>query len=86
MTKDLPFEQAKVLSMNHMKFAHQDLTAGPLPAQLKAEKLSRPSLPVKDNQVEEEEYEFFVHQWETYKDQANLSQNFKQHLKCCLGN
>lgn len=36
--------------------------------------------------MEEEEYEFFVHQWETYKVQANLTQNSKQHLESCLGN
>ena len=46
VTEDLPFEQAEVLSTNQVKFAHQDLTASPSPAQLKAEKLSRPSLRV----------------------------------------
>ena len=84
-SENLPFKQAQVLVRDHIRYARHHLTAGLALAQLKAKKLSRPSLSVKDNPVEEETYKFFLHQWETYKAQANLTTNSKQHLESCLG-
>ena len=84
-TEDLPYEQAKDEKVDHIRFAHHPLAVEPQPAQLKAKKLSRPSLRVMGSQVEEEAYEFFIHQWEMYKAQANLVTNSKQHLKSCIG-
>ena len=76
-SEDLPFQQAQELVRDHVQVAHHHLMVGPTPAQLKVEKLPRTSLKVKDNLVEEEAYEFFMHQWETYKAQANLTVNSK---------
>ena len=83
-SENLPFEQAQELIRDHVWVTHHHLMAGPTPAQMKGEKLLRPSLKVKDNLVEEEGYKFVMHQWETYKAQANLTANAKQHLESCL--
>ena len=82
---DIAFEQAQALVADHVRFAHQNVAAGAAPAQLKAEKLTRPSIKIKDSQIDEEAFEFFLHQWTTYKAQANLTVNSKQHLESCLG-
>ena len=84
-TIDIAFEQATELIDKHVRLAHQAAAAGAAPAQLKAEKLVRPTIKVKDNLIEEEAYEFFLHQWSTYKNQANLTHGAKQHLESCLG-
>ena len=84
-TVDIAFDQAQALVADHIKYAHQAAAAGAAPAQLKAEKLVRPSLKVKDSLIDEEAYEFFLHQWSTYKTQANLTHSAKQHLESCLG-
>ena len=83
-TMELPYEQAKDEKEDHVKYARKRPNAEPRPLQLKAEKLSRPSLRTKDSQVEEEVYELFIHQWEMYKAQANLVTNSKQHLESCI--
>ena len=51
---DIAFEQAQVA--DHVKFAHQNVAAGAAPAQLKAEKLTRPNIKVKDSQIDEEAF------------------------------
>ena len=87
-TVDIQFQEAKVLLDDHVKVAHhQEAAAGDAPAaqQLRPEKLSRPQLKVKDGQVDEETWEYFKHQWQTYKTSANLTVSAKQHLESCLG-
>ena len=86
-SQDLPYDQAKDLLDMHLLHAHPPAHAPPnvAPQQQKAEKLSRPQLKIKDGQVTEEVWEFFNHQWETYKRQANLQANTIEHLEYCLG-
>ena len=84
-TQDVDMEHALILQENHMKYAHQAAAAGAAPAQLKAEKLTRPHIKLKDSQIDEEQWEFFLHKWATYKAQANLTVSAKQHLESCLG-
>ena len=86
-TVDIPFREAKVLLDDHVRIAHhQEVTAGDGPAQqLRPEKLSRPQLKLKDGQIDEETWEYFKHQWQTYKTSANLTVSAKQHLESCLG-
>ena len=78
-------DYARELLTEHVRFAHQAAAAGPAPAALKAEKLVRPGLKVKDGIIDEEEWEFFKHRWNTYKNQANLTVAQKSHLESCLG-
>ena len=52
---------------------------------MKAEKLVRPNLKLRDGLVEEEAYEYFLHRWTTFKAQANLTVATKSHLESCLG-
>ena len=85
MTIDIPFENAQKLVEDHVRFAHQNVAAGAAPATLKAEKLVRPSLKIRDGRIEEEAWEFFNHQWTTYKTQGNLTVATKSHLESCLG-
>ena len=40
-----------------------------------AETLTRPHIKLNDSQIDEEEWEFFLHKWATYKTQANLKVN-----------
>ena len=61
-TMEHPYEQAKDEKEDHVKYTHEHPADELRPAQLKAEKLSRPSLRTKDSQVEEDVYEFFIHQ------------------------
>merc|ERR1711895_155487 len=86
-TVNIPFREAKVLLDDHVRIAHnQEVSAGDGPAQqLRPEKLSRPQLKLKDGQIDEETWEYFKHQWQTYKTSANLTVSAKQHLKSCLG-
>ena len=52
---------------------------------LKAEKIQRPQIKIKDSQIEEDALEYFLHQWSTYKSSTNLVDNGKQYLEKCLG-
>ena len=81
MTIDVPFDNAQQLVEGHVKFAHQNVAAGAAAATLKAEKLVRPSLKIRDGLIDEEAWEFFCHQWTTYKTQANLTVATKSHLE-----
>ena len=56
-TVDVEGGLARDLLTDHVKFAHQAEAAGAAPATLKAEKLVRPNLKVKDGQIEEENWE-----------------------------
>ena len=84
-TDDVDGVLARELLQDHVKFAHQAEAANAAPATMKAEKLVRPTLKVEDGQVEEETWEWFVHKWNTYKRQANLTVSTKSHLESCLG-
>ena len=84
-TIDVPFEDAQKLVEVHVKFAHQAVAANAGAAIMKAEKLVRPTLKLRDDLVDEETYEYFLHRWTTYKAQANLTLNTKSHLESCLG-
>ena len=86
-TVDVEFREAKVLLEYIIRMAHnQEVTpTGDGPAQqLRPEKLSRPQLKLKDGQIDEETWEYFKHQWQTYKTSANLTVSAKQHLESCL--
>ena len=50
-------------------------------------KLVKPSLALKDGQIEEEGWEYFIHRFASYKQQAGPEEaaNCKQHLAECLG-
>ena len=84
-TVDVVMEEAKGLLTDHIKYAHQVAAAGAVPATLKAEKLVRPSINVKEGVIDEEDWEYFLHRWMTYKNQANLTVATKSHLESCLG-
>ena len=84
-TVDVAMEEAKGLLTDHIKYAHQVAAAGAVPATLKAEKLVRPSINVKEGVIDEEDWEYFLHRWTTYKNQANLTVATKSHLESCLG-
>ena len=76
---------AMQLVEQHVKFAHQNVAAAPGAATLRAEKLVRPTVKVRDGVIEEEDWEYFQHKWNTYKTQANLTVSQKSHLESCLG-
>ena len=86
-TIDVPYENIAVAQKavdDHVRYAHQGAAAAGA-APMKAEKLVRPNLKIKDGLVEEESWEYFNHQWTTYKAQANLTVATKSHLESCLG-
>ena len=86
MTIDVPFDNIAVAQKaveDHVKFAHQAAAAGA--ATMKAEKLVRPTLTLRDGLIDEEAYEYFLHRWTTYKTQASLTVATKSHLESCLG-
>ena len=66
-------EAALKLQENHVKYAHQEAAAGAAPATLKAEKLVRPTIKTRDGTIEDEEWEYFLHRWNTYKAQAQAN-------------
>ena len=82
---DLEFDNAQKLVEDHVKFAHQAVATEGGAAPMKAEKLVRPNLKVRDGVVDEETWEYFRHKWSTYKAQANLTVATKSHLESCLG-
>ena len=82
---DVEFDNAQKLVENHVKFAHNQVAADGGAASMKAEKLVRPNLKVRDGVVDEETWEYFCHKWTTYKAQANLTIATKSHLEACLG-
>ena len=82
---DLEFDNAQKLVEDHVKFAHQAVATEGGAAPMKAEKLVRPNLKVRDGVVNEEAWEYFCHKWSTYKAQANLTVATKSHLESCLG-
>ena len=87
-TVDVALEDAKWLLKEHLKNAHQvkdEAAGGDAPATLKAEKLVRPSIRIRDGVIEDEAWEYFTHKWNSYKAQANLTVATKSHLESCLG-
>ena len=85
-TPSAPADTAIKLIEQHVKYAHQNAVAGPEAAVLKAEKLVRPTIQIRGGVIEDEEWEYFLHRWNTYKTQANLTVATKSHLESCLGN
>ena len=85
-TLDITFREAKMLLDDHVRVTHnQEVPAGNNPAQQpRPEKLSRPQLKLRDGQINEETWEYFKHQWQTYKTSANLTDSAKQYLEACL--
>ena len=85
-TQKVQANVALQLLEQHVRFAHPTVnssnTAG---AALRPEKLVRPSIKIRDGVIDEESWEFFTHQWVTYKAQANLTIATKSHLESCLG-
>ena len=79
-----PFHVLLELLNDHVRFAHQAAVAG-APNAMKAEKLVRPKVHVRDGQIDEEAWEYFCHKWTTYKTQASLTVATKSHLESCLG-
>merc|ERR1711867_266800 len=77
----------KMLLDDHVRVTHnQEVPAGNNSAQQpRPEKLSKPQLKLKDGQLSKETWEYFKHQWQTYKTSANLTDSAKQHLEGCLG-
>ena len=85
-TVDIDFNNAMELLEHHVRNSHRQVVVNTAPAtQLEGEKLNQPQLRIKDGQIEEETWEFFQHQWKTYKAQSNLTVATKQHLESCLG-
>ena len=84
-TKKINVNIALQLLEQHVRCVHQTVNVAPLDTPLKPEKLVRPVLKVRDGAIEEESWEFFTHQWASYKVQANLSASAKSHLESCLG-
>ena len=83
-TIDIDFVEAKLLLDDHQK-SHQFTVSPANNTALKAEKIQRPQIKIKDSQIEEDAWEYFLHQWSTYKSSTNLVDNAKQHLENCLG-
>ena len=87
-TVDVAMEVAERLLTEHVKVAHpikEEAAGGEAPATLKAEKLVRPNVKIRDGVIEDEAWEYFIHKWNTYKAQANLTVATKSHLESCLG-
>ena len=84
-TQKINVSVAIQLLEQHVRCVHQAVGAGTTDVTLKPEKLIRPALKVRDGAIEEESWEFFTHQWATYKIQANLTASAKSHLESCLG-
>ena len=55
------------------------------PSEVRAEKVKRPQLVVKDGFVTEEAFGYFEHSWKEYKKLAGVTTAVKQHLASCLG-
>jgi hypothetical protein len=89
-TEDVEAAVAVQLLQIHRQDAHNTVgQAGGVPAAATSRlaKLVKPTLPLKDGQIEEEGWEYFLHRYESYKQQAGPEQegNAKQHLADCLG-
>ena len=84
-TIDIAFAEAKLLLDDHVKVHEQIVQEVSGSNSLKAERIARPQIKVKDSQIDEDTWEYFVHQWTTYKISTNIKDNAKQHLENCLG-
>ena len=85
-TVDIDFADAKLLLDDHVRMLHeQRAQEGTESNSLKAERIARPQIKVKNSQIDEDTWEYFVHQWTTYKISTNIKNNAKQHLENCLG-
>ena len=70
-TIDIDFAEAKLLLDDHQK-SHQHTASSANSTALKAEKILRPQIKIKDSQIEEDAWEYFMHQWSTYNLSTNL--------------
>ena len=71
----------------HEKAAHSVPTTPPIQAAAPArsEKYARPKLELKDGMVAEEEWEFFLHNWNEFKRLACPGEHSREILGLCLG-
>ena len=76
-TDNVALDTAKELLNDHVKFAHQAAVAC-APNAMKAEKLVRPKVHVKDGLIDEEAWEYFCLKWTTYKTQSFKSQHLEK--------
>ena len=77
--------QLKLLEL-HEKATHSVPTAlHTQGATTRTEKYSRPKLELKDGMVAEEEWEFFLHNWDEFKRLANPGEHCREILGLCLG-
>ena len=77
--------QLKLLEL-HEKAAHSaPTTLHTQGATTRTEKYSRPKLELKDGMVAEEEWEFFLHNWDEFKRLANPGEHCREILGLCLG-
>ena len=77
----------KVLDL-HEKATHSVSTTLPIQAAAapaRTEKYARPKLELKDGMVAEEEWEFFVHNWNEFKRLASPGVHSREILGLCLG-
>ena len=72
------------LVQQHLLYNHQQPQAPAPPAQPRAEKIEKPKLALKDGQLEETAWDFFLHEWTVYKVQTNVTERQKHHLAACL--
>ena len=84
-TVNIEFADTKTLLDNHVKVSHQGTGNSLALTQLKAKKIKRPHLKVKDGQIDKEAWEFILQHWATYISLAKVTLSTKQHLKGCLG-
>ena len=64
-TIDIDFAEAKLLLDDHQK-SHQFTVSPANNTALKAEKIQRPQIKIKDSQIKKDAWEYFLHQWSTY--------------------
>ena len=72
----------------HEKAAHSVPTTLPIQsaaAPARTEKYARPKLELKDGMVAEEEWEFFLHNWNEFKRLACPGEHSREILGLCLG-
>ena len=71
----------------HEKAAHCISSTLPVvqAAPARTEKYSRPKLELKDGMVAEEDWEFFIHNWNEFKRLASPGEHSREILGLCLG-
>ena len=83
-------EVERLDGMEMLKMHERAIHAVPVPVgnvhqPVRAEKVKRPQLVVKEGFVTEEAFGYFEHAWKEYKTLAAVTTAVKQHLSSCLG-